>query len=573
MYDVAIIGGGPAGSTVGTMLRRYGGDLDVVILEREKFPRDHVGESLQPAACGIIHEMGVWDKIERAGFPVKIGATYRWGTDDRLWDVEFVPGAVVQDCQRPSPFQGVRAQTALQVDRAIYDKILLDHAGELGCEVREETRVKTVEKDGDRVTGLVLDDGSKIEARYYVDATGSSGLLRRAMGVDVESPTALRNIAMWDYWQNAEWAVEIGVDGTRVLILSLEYGWLWFIPLSPTRTSVGFICPAEYYKKSGMTPEELYNKALSDEKVIAGLIENAERENKFQTTSDWSYIADRLVGENWFLAGDSCGFADPVLSAGIALAQNGARHCAFTIMSLEDGELDPMWLKDAYNKTGRARIRQHVMFADLWYGGNGCFTDLKEQTREIAETAGLSLDGDKAFRWLATGGFVHDDPSAPFVGGFSLTAVRGINDRLCETRGTWATSEHNKFVLDLGEAEIEDIPILYNGQVVPRPCFVKEHRYLPQYGYYGVATALLKKYQYIDEMVPRLEAYFSRNPTMPTIEHDVQNTISAIEAMVAHGWVTTSYDPDHPLIKFALPEESEIVHTNKDLLWLTPEIN
>ncbi|MCU0317585.1 MAG: tryptophan 7-halogenase, partial [Fimbriimonadaceae bacterium] len=210
-YDVAIIGGGPAGSTTGTLLKKYNPNLNVLILEREKFPRDHVGESQLPLISHILHEMEVWEKVEQAGFPIKIGATYRWGKTDDLWDLEFAPGIQSADMPRPGTFDGARRHTAFQVDRAIYDKILLDHAAEFGVEVREETKVTEVLTSGDRVDGLTLESGETITATHYVDASGNVGLIRRALGVEVDCPSSLKNIAIWDYWQNAEWAVEIGV--------------------------------------------------------------------------------------------------------------------------------------------------------------------------------------------------------------------------------------------------------------------------------------------------------------------------------------------------------------------------
>ncbi len=172
----------------------------------------------------------------------------------KLWDFDFIPAAEFKDEPRPAPYEGQRRWTAFQVDRAIYDKILLDHAAELGCNVRQDTKVAKVETFDGEVDALVLESGEEIEARYYVDASGNSGILRRALDVGCDYPSTLRNIAIYDYWQNAEWAVNIGVGGTRIQIYSLGYGWMWFIPLGATRTSIGLVVPAEYYKQSGLTP-------------------------------------------------------------------------------------------------------------------------------------------------------------------------------------------------------------------------------------------------------------------------------------------------------------------------------
>jgi len=131
--DVAIIGGGPAGSTIGTLLKKYNPNLKVSILEREKFPRDHVGESLLPVVSKILNEMGVWDTIEAANFPIKVGATYKWGRADELWDIEFVPSGGLNAEPRPAKYAGQRLKTAFQVDRSIYDQILLERQEKSGA--------------------------------------------------------------------------------------------------------------------------------------------------------------------------------------------------------------------------------------------------------------------------------------------------------------------------------------------------------------------------------------------------------------------------------------------------------
>ena len=335
--DVAIIGGGPAGSTAGTFLRKHGTDPRVLILERETFPREHVGESQLPGASRILDEMGCWDKVEAANFPIKVGATYKWGRSEELWDFDFVPVERVSSEPRPGRYEGERRGLAFQVDRSVYDTILLDHAASVGCEVRQNARVVRVDREGDRVTGLELDSGERVEARHYLDASGHSGVLRRAMGIAAEPATGLQNIAIWDYWRNAEWAETIGAGGTRVQVISVGYGWIWFIPLGPDRTSVGLIVPAEYYRAQGVRPEDLYVRALGEDARLAGLIANATREGKLETTKDWSFLAERHSGENWMLVGEASGFADPILAAGMTIAHFSAREAAFTILEADLG--------------------------------------------------------------------------------------------------------------------------------------------------------------------------------------------------------------------------------------------
>ncbi|MCA9298448.1 MAG: tryptophan 7-halogenase, partial [Phycisphaerales bacterium] len=416
-HDVAIIGGGPAGSTCGSLLKKYNPDLRVAILEKETFPREHVGESQLPLIGSILNEMGCWEKIEQAEFPIKLGATYRWGQSDELWDFEFIPFDEFRDEPRPAKFQGQRMFTAFQVDRARYDQILLDHAQELGCDVRQNTLVRTIEHEGDRVTALRTEGGDEITATHYIDASGGVGVLRRAMGVGVTHPGSLKNIAMWDYWENAEWAVTIGTGGTRVFVLSIGCGWIWFIPIGKTRVSIGFICPKEYYAECGKSIDELYEWALAQEPLVQKHTRNATREGTVHSTKDWSFISDRMLGENWFLAGESCGFADPILAGGMMLTHAGARELAYTILELERGNHEREWLLDRYQDLQRRRMMQHIRFADFWYAGNGQFTDLESLTQAIANDAGIKLEPKDAFRWLSNGGFLEDIPGRAGLGG------------------------------------------------------------------------------------------------------------------------------------------------------------
>lgn len=565
MYDVAIIGGGPAGSTCGSLLKKYRPGLKVIILEREQFPREHIGESLLPAVCQILQEIGAWEKVEAQGFPIKIGATYRWGQKKDLWDFNFIPGAKFDDAPRPAKYEGIRTHTAFQVDRSIFDEVLLDHSASKGCEVREQTKVLEVLREGDRVLGLKLESGEIIEAKHYVDASGVSGTLRRTMEIPVDYPTNLRNIAIWYYWQNTDWAVNIGVGGTRIFVTSLGWGWIWFIPIGETRTSIGLVLPLEYYKKSGKKPDELYREAIESEPLISSLMTNATNEGNIFTTNDWSYIADRLSGENWWLIGDSCGFADPILSAGMTLAGAGAKQVAYSILAIEANERDPKWLREFYTDIHRKRISQHVMFADFWYKSNGQFTDLIDYTSEIAKEAGLNLSPDAAFRWLGTGGFSHEDPSLPIIGGCAVEAVQQINQQLTGQVATWNVASHNVFKMNLEGAEESAMPLMFEGKIWEKVCYRRDGKILPKYGIYDIVMKLLEKEQNVIPAVERLRNFFLRNPLYDSPETGINVTLSTIEAMIAEGWVTCEVDPTQGFYPFTTPIESGMIHQNYDI--------
>ena len=557
--DVAIIGGGPAGSTAGTLLRKYAPNLSVTIFERERFPRDHVGESQLPLIGRVLDEMGVWNAVEAANFPIKVGATYRWGTTDDLWDFDFIAGETLTDRGRPSRYEGVRRDTAFQVDRAKYDKILLDHAKRLGCKVREETAIREIIHVNDRVEALRLDNGEEIRPRYVIDGSGGAGIVRRALGVEISSPTSLRNIAIWRYWDNAEWAVKIGVGGTRVFVMSLGYGWIWFIPLGPTRTSVGLIVPAEYYKSSGERPEALYEKAMGEDPMIAGLLKNANAEPGLFTTKDWSFVADRTVGENWFLAGESAGFADPILAAGMTLAHQGAREAAYTIAALEQGREDPSWLRQSFDEVQRRRLSQHIRFADYWYRANANFTELKDYVSEIARDAGLELNGDQAFQWLGTGGFIEEDMEVAGLALLRMDQLHSISGKLSEKPVSSALDGYGLFLLRLSGAEEVKIARFEDGGVKQSVVLRRDGKVLPMNGLFGWLVDGLQHSPRLDVAIPYLARKMSQ-AGYPFDESVHARLTECLDAMIRDGWVKPKRSTEVPSVRHEMPMETAAIH-------------
>jgi flavin-dependent dehydrogenase len=557
-YDVAIVGGGPSGATVGTLLKRWAPHLSVAILERETFPRDHVGESLLPPTGPILDEMGVWDRVEAADFPIKIGATYRWGRTPELWDLQFLPEEEFVEEPRPAKFVGQRRLTAFQVERATYDKILLDRAAELGCEVRQNAAVTRVERDGDTVLGLRLASNELVTATHYVDASGNAGLLSKAMQVPIEAPTTLRNIAIWDYWQNAEWAVEIGVGGTRIQVLSLGWGWIWFIPMGPTRTSIGLVVPAEYYKQSGLRPAELYAKALAEEKRVAELTRNATSEGKLQSTKDWSFIAERHFGPNWFLVGECAGFADPILSAGVTMAQVSARQLAYTIAEIERGELDAKWLKEQFEAGQKERILTHVRFADYWYTANSQFTDLQGFTSQLAKDAGLDLSPQKAWQWISQGGFITSDLRIG-TGGFNIGHALKIGEFLSDMDVQLSLERNNVLRLNVKGATRKEVAVYHEGRVYREACYFRGDRILPLHSQMLMLVDVLQEETRYPAIMRRLSEMAKRSAFVAQALPDVPETL---EAMISDGWIDASYDPSLPLMKRT--RESRTIRANRD---------
>jgi flavin-dependent dehydrogenase len=541
--DVAIVGGGPTGSTVGSLLKLQNPELDVRIFESKSFPRDHVGESLLPTACSVLHETGAWEKVEGAGFPVKLGGLYRWGSTNDVYSLKFLRGASYEDAPRPAKYEGQRTLTAFQVDRGSFDKILLDHAAELGCQVHSSCPVVSVAKSGDRVESLRVQSvgdrsESEVVADHYIDASGTRAILRRALDVPVSVPTSLRNIAIYGYWRNANWGDRAGQDGTHIYVMSLDWGWLWFIVIGNDRTSVGLVTSAAHYKQSKTTPEELYARAIAEEPSISHLLSGATLEGALRADRDWSFVADRLSGENWFLAGDSGGFADPILSAGITLAMSGARKVAYTMSELRRGEHDPAWLKQEYDRSHRASIRDHIRFADYWYSVNAKFTDLKEYCAEIARDSGLILNADQAFQWLGTGGFAGDAGGfeSPTAATFRLSTVKSMVETLGGGSSGWRFFRHKGLRLNLAGAERETCATYYQGRVVPQESYRRGAARFFLEGFYKRAYLSLLAEHSTPAVVERMFLYFRKRSTLPD---EALKTIifEVLEALYLSGWI------------------------------------
>lgn len=555
-YDVAIIGAGPAGSTAASILLKYNPKLRVVMIEKEQFPRQHIGESQLPGISNILHEMGVWDKVEAANFPIKLGASYTWGRNKDVWDFDFYPVEKFMDEPRPAKFEGQRRFTAFQVDREIYDQILADHAVALGAEWRQRTLVREImvesKRAGDgRIGGLRLESGEVVTARYYIDASGTVGIMRRALDIAVAIPEELKNIAVWSYWDNAEWAIKIGVGGTRVQVRSLPYGWIWFIPMGPTKASVGLICPAEHYRATGHKPEELYLRALAEQPEIAALLAKANQSRPIESTKDWSQVSAKLSGENWFVVGEAAGFADPILAAGMTLAHNSARDAAYTILELDRAEHPRKWLLERFDEKNRNNIKQHIQFAQFWYASNGCFTDLQEHCSAIAKEAGLKLDPKRAWQWLAQGGFATEAIDRPTFGSFDLGSSKQIIEWFTGEDARFELDKYNVYKLNLTGAAKDALGELADGRITRVECYKRGPKVLPIVGYYKIVIDALRQSRDAKTIITQIQQSVVTSRPEHEQWHHMSQVLQTIEAMIVDGWIQCSVDPKKPMPKLS----------------------
>jgi flavin-dependent dehydrogenase len=328
MVDVIVIGGGPAGSTAATMLTRRG--FAVTLLERERFPREHIGESLLPASMPILHELGVLDAIEGAGFLKKWGATMVWGAEREPWSWHFRE----TNLQYPHSYQ---------VSRPEFDQILLRNSTTAGATVREGCRVLEVVIEGNRALGVrYLDEsGSErtLRARHIVDASGQSGVMGRALGLR-QNDEHFRNLAVYGYFEGARGLPE--PNETNIFIESFEHGWFWNIPLHTGEMSVGAVVDSKYGQEqiALLGVDVFFAAQVAAAPATAAMLEEARLVRGPSVIRDWSYVSKDVTGPGWVLAGDAACFIDPLFSTGVHLAlSSGIMAAAFVTAALTDPEL------------------------------------------------------------------------------------------------------------------------------------------------------------------------------------------------------------------------------------------
>lgn len=349
--DVLILGGGPAGATLAAILLRHRPGTRVRIVERDRFPRFHVGETLVAEINLVLAEQGAYDAVAAAGFVRKYGATFRWGSDERPWNLLFA----TMDELRPPEDKAADVQTAYtwHVDRAVYDQILLDTAVRAGAEL-VRGNVRELLREAGRVVGVREADGTETRARIVVDATGQAGL--EGSAADRVLDPHLRNVAYWGYYRG--FGFEEPLNGTpersRAFIVAHPFGWSWYFPIRPDLMSVGVVTRAEDRPK--LDPEALFDAAIASCPELTRLLAGAERvpyepgAPAVHVIRDYSYLSRSIQQPGFVRVGDAAGFVDPILSVGCFLAQTGARHLAYSLRTVLDGDpgLDEATVLGAY---------------------------------------------------------------------------------------------------------------------------------------------------------------------------------------------------------------------------------
>ncbi len=371
--DVAVVGGGPAGSAAATMLARQG--WRVVLLERERFPREHVGESLLPASMPVLEELGAMEAVQAAGFLPKYGATMVWGRDPEPWSWHF------RETSERYPH-------AYQVWRPTFDHILLHNALAHGADVREGCRVTGVELDSDghrNTLHYVSDSGGTetLTARFVVDASGQAALLSRQTGAR-RWDSFFQNLAVYAYFEGAEPLPS--PDENNIFIEAYEHGWFWTIPLGPAAlarpggagwSSVGAVVDNRTGRDGiqRLGAREFLLDQLSQAPHTRRMLRDARWVSGPSVIRDWSYSSERTTGPSFVLTGDSACFVDPLFSSGVHLAlMSGVMAAAYAATALQAADGGDEQLRDSagdvYQELYYREYNQFREMARLFYASN-----------------------------------------------------------------------------------------------------------------------------------------------------------------------------------------------------------
>ncbi|MFO7567306.1 MAG: tryptophan 7-halogenase [Enhygromyxa sp.] len=469
--DCVVIGGGPAGACFAGIIKKYAPQQSVLVLEKARFPRWHIGESTIPVANGVLRDLGVLERIREAPFVKKLGVSFVWGHDREPWHADFLSiresaqrGATARDIDAAGQVIDVTGQsfadllgdpdssrdtlgqpfTAFNVLRAEFDELLLDHARSLGAEVREGHQVVEVtpvhDHEGEQLgleVGWRRDDGveGRVRAGFVLDASGLSHLMTRGAR---EYDDTLNNFATFGYLSGARWKVTY--NGTReastVFVASIADGWIWYFPVRDDVMSVGVVTNTRHFKRGleRVDLEQWFWEHLRSCPELAPLVAEASLRSdilphgrKVAACRDWSSRAREPIGEGWAAAGDAAMFLDPVLSTGVTLALQTGHRAAYTYLSAletDAGRTRELW--QAYARYLQAEYASYRTLVRYFYANNRAAPSWWWEAQRLVNLDGrLDISDREAFS-MATAGFF----PVPRAFGTNAEVVAKMLDRL-----------------------------------------------------------------------------------------------------------------------------------------------
>jgi flavin-dependent dehydrogenase len=339
-YDCIVIGGGPAGSTVAAIVAQSG--FSTLLLERDRMPRFHIGESLMPETYWTLERLGVLDQMKTSCFVKKLSVQFVSHTG-RESQPFFFREHDPRECA-----------ATWQVERADFDQLLFDNAARKGAACYDRTRVLAVLFRGDRARGVSLQtaDGQRrdVSCQVVVDASGQQALIANARGIKVDDPD-LRKAAIWGYYRHARRDEGDNAGATVILHTHGKRSWFWFIPQANNITSIGVVGDRDYLLKGRGRPADVFEDELVRCPALADRLIDAELVSEFRVAKEFSYATQQQAGDGWVLVGDAMAFIDPIYSSGVFLALKSGEWAADAIIDgLRQGDTSTArlgaWLQD-----------------------------------------------------------------------------------------------------------------------------------------------------------------------------------------------------------------------------------
>jgi 1H-pyrrole-2-carbonyl-[peptidyl-carrier protein] chlorinase len=356
LNDVIIIGGGPAGSAMGSFLSKAG--ICNLILEGANHPREHVGESMVTSSTRVFKELDFLPTLEREGFVHKYGASWHGfnGQEHAIWFREF-------------PQEGVDQDYTYHGDRSKLDLLMLKHAENLGSEVYQGVRATEVLFEDGRATGVRARIGHAdvtLPCRMVVDASGRGRLLGRQLKV-VQNDPIFDQFAVHAWFTGVDRGSKETGDFIHIYFLPVERGWCWQIPITHEITSVGIVAEKAVFKEARLDPEAYFMKYVASNPGLSHAMRHATRINDYKKEGDYSYSMKKFVGDGYVMIGDAARFVDPIFSSGVSIALYSAKYaserirCAFQTGDFSEAMFQP------YEQKVRAGVGIWYEFIRLYY--------------------------------------------------------------------------------------------------------------------------------------------------------------------------------------------------------------
>jgi FADH2 O2-dependent halogenase len=383
--DVIVVGGGPAGATLGAYLGSHG--YNAIVLERDIHPRDHVGESLVTSANRILEEIGFFEHMDRHHFIHKPGAT--WTSYRGKVGLE----AKILFADAPQP--GINQDYTFHVDRSRFDAALLKFASDRGARVVQGANVLRVTFDEDgRATGVrvrILDREFDLTGRFVVDASGRRCILGKQLGIMEKDPD-FNQYAIYSWFSGVKPPTADTSSFIHIHFLPIDRGWVWQIPVYPDVTSVGVVVEKSEFVRAGKDHETFFHDLIGMSKNTRNAMSEASRIRGFQIEGDYSYKMDRFAGDGWLLIGDAARFVDPIFSSGVSVAMHSAKFAFEAIDAAMHGADESEQFR-AYDEKVRSGVEIWYEWIKIYYKLQHLFT-LLSRNREHAIQMQKLLQGE-----------------------------------------------------------------------------------------------------------------------------------------------------------------------------------